>query len=44
MAAALWPGARRMLTCARACEGTIVRGSPSVTMFTSTAGALPVRS
>ncbi len=44
ISAALWPGASRRLTCPRARAGTIVRGSPTVIMFTSSAGAAPVRS
>ena len=38
-AAALWPGASRTVTWPRATPGTIVRGSPTSIMFTSTAVA-----
>ena len=39
--AALCPGASRMLSCARATDGITVRGSPAVSMFTSTDGLAP---
>jgi hypothetical protein len=35
------PGASRMLNCARATDGITVRGSPAVSMFTSTAARAP---
>ena len=44
ISSARWPGASRWLTKPRASAGTMVRGSPPASRFTSTAGSAPTRS